>query len=50
MAQRPADDEAALHEWFWGATGLAALIRVVATRMAESDDPGIRNYERGLVR
>ena len=50
MAQRPNEDEEALHRWFWGKTGIGALIRAVAARMADSDDRNIRALVRGLVR
>jgi hypothetical protein len=50
MAQRPGEDAEALHRWFWGRTGIAALVRAVADRMAESDDEHVRNLVRGLVR
>lgn len=50
MAQRPSDDEETVHRWFWGTTGLAALARAVATRMAESEDKEVQNFARGLVR
>ncbi len=50
MAQRPGEDEETLHRWFWGKTGIGALIRAVAARMAGSDDPRIRALVKGLVR
>jgi hypothetical protein len=50
MAQRPDDSERALHTWFWGTTGIAALIRSVATRMEKSDDKDTCALVKGLVR
>lgn len=50
MSQRPTDDAEALHRWFWGTTGIAALVHAVAGRMAESDDEDMRVWIKGLVR
>jgi hypothetical protein len=50
MAQCPRENEDALHRWFWGTTGIGALIHAVAAQMAESDDKDIRIFANGLVR
>jgi len=50
MAQRPRDDEEALHRWFWSSMGIAALIRAVAARGAESEEGDVQMIVKGLVR
>ncbi|MDE2765609.1 MAG: hypothetical protein OXI25_04150 [Chloroflexota bacterium] len=50
MAQRPSDDRAELHRWFWGRTAGGRLVAALAERLNASDDPGERAIAFGLAR
>lgn len=50
MAQRPGASEADLHQWFWGETAIAQLIRSIAQRMTAGDDPALQYFAYGLAR
>ena len=50
MAQRPNDDRAELHRWFWGRTAAGRLVAALAERLNASDDPGERAIAFGIAR
>lgn len=50
MAQRPSDDESALHTWFWGETGLGMLIKSVADQVTSTGDDRLRLIAGGIAR
>ena len=50
MAQRPGDDRADLHRWFWEQTAGGRLAAAVAARMNASEDPGERAIAFGIAR
>ena len=50
MAQRPGDDEEALHTWFWGKTELGMLVKGVADQVASTGDDRLRLIAGGIAR
>lgn len=50
MAQRPNDDEATLHSWFWGDTSLGVLIKSLADEIALTGDERQRLIAGGIAR
>ena len=50
MAQRPNATEEEIHTWFWGETVISKLIRDVAERMKETDDPELKSFAYGVAR
>ena len=50
MEQQPHAADAALHEWFWGATAVGKLVVQVADSMKESEDPAVKAIPYGLAR
>ena len=50
MAQRPDDNEAEIHSWFWGETAVGALIDSITQRLAATGDPRLQATAYGLSR
>ena len=50
MARRPDQVDNELQRWFWTETAVGALLRLVADRMADSGDPEMTLYARGIAR
>ncbi len=50
MAQRPDDNEAEIHQWFWGETAVGALIDSITQRLNATEDPRLQATAYGLSR
>ena len=50
MAQRPNDNEAEIHTWFWGETAIGALIDSITQRLNATGDPRLQATAYGLSR
>ncbi len=50
MAQRPDDNELAIHSWFWGETAVGALISRITQRLNATGDPRLQATAYGLSR
>ena len=50
MTQHPDHSEPELHRWFWGETGLGALIVSVADRIKATDDADATLVALGIAR
>ena len=50
MCQRPQATESEMHTWFWGETAVGRLIKSVAEKMNETDDPELKSFAYGLAR
>ena len=50
MCQRPQATASEMHTWFWGETAVGKLIKSVAEKMNETDDPELKSFAYGLAR
>lgn len=50
MCQRPQSTDSEMHTWFWGETAVGKLIKSVAEKMNETDDPELKSFAYGLAR